>query len=72
MKKGAVKNESFLQLLFRGVEKMRKMNKQSQNKAFSLILGYPTAYKGTPRARFVYSINRKNAVFAILLHFFMF
>ncbi len=44
---------------------MRRMNKPSQNKAFSLILGYLTAYKGTPRARVVYSINYKNAVFAI-------
>ncbi len=48
---------------------MCRMNKPSQNKAFSLILPYSTAYIGTPRARFVYSINYKNAVFAIYLYF---
>ncbi len=48
---------------------MRRMNKPSQNKAERLILGYPTVYKGTPRARFAYSINRKNKVFAIIFAF---
>jgi len=43
------------------------MNKPSPNKAENLIGGYPTAYKGTPRARFAYSINRKNTVFAIIV-----
>jgi len=38
------------------------MNKPSQSKAFSLILGYPTAYKGTPRARLAYSKKCKNTV----------
>jgi len=42
---------------------MHRMNKPSQNKAESFILGYPTAYEGTPRARFVYSIKHKNSVF---------
>ncbi len=51
---------------------MRRMNKPSQNKAFSFILGYPTAYKGTPRARFVYSIKHKNIVFVCFQRFFMF
>ncbi len=36
---------------------MRRMNKPSQNKAFSFISGYPTVYKGTPMERLVYSIN---------------
>ena len=48
---------------------MRRMNKPSQNKAESFILGYPTAYKGTPRARYVYSIKHKNAVLSLLLIF---
>ena len=52
----------------KGLEKMRRMNKPTPNKAESLIWGHPTAYKGTPRARFAYSINRKNTVFAIRRH----
>lgn len=51
---------------------MRRMNKPSQNKAKSFILGYPTAYKGTPRARFVYSIKHKNSVFVCSSSFFIF
>ena len=47
------------------------MNKPSQNKAESLIWGYPTAYKGTPMARFVYSINLKNTVFTIIICFYV-
>ena len=49
---------------------MRRMNKLSPNKAFCFILGYPTAYRGTPRARFVYSIKRKNLVFASFNNFY--
>jgi len=46
---GAVKNESFLQLLFRGVKKKRQ-NKQTERKTKqALFFGYPKAYKGTPR-----------------------
>ena len=51
---------------------MRRMSKPSQNKAFSFILVCPTAYKGTPRARFVYSIKRKNLVFASFADFYSF
>ncbi len=50
---------------------MRRMNKPSQNKAESLILGCPTAYKGTPRG-VVYSIKHKNIVFVCFQRFFMF
>ena len=42
---------------------VRRMNKPSPNKAFSLIGGHATAYKGALRARFVYSIKHKNLVF---------
>ena len=66
MRKGDVKKLVFLHPLFRGEEKMRRMNKLSPNKAKSFIWGYPTAYEGTPRAMFVYSIKHKNAVFVCL------
>lgn len=42
---------------------MRKMNKPSQNKAKRFISAYPTAYIGTPRARFVYSIKYRFCLF---------
>ncbi len=56
----------------KGCEKMRRMNKPSRNKTERLILGYPTAYKGTPRASFAYSTNRKSKAFAIVLCVLMF
>ena len=36
---------------------MRRMSKPSKNNTFVLFLVSPTAYKGTPRARFAYSIK---------------
>ena len=36
---------------------MRRMSKPSKNNTFVLFLVSPTAYKGTSRARFAYSIK---------------
>ena len=36
---------------------MRRMSKPSKNNTKVLFLVSPTAYKGTPRARFAYSIK---------------
>ena len=55
----AVKKRKFFYShgFFRGQEKMRRMSKPSKNNTFVLFLVSPTAYKGTPRARFAYSIK---------------